>query len=276
MDIKSMLACNFISWVYILLPQHHYIKQRKGDSHVQGRVETVLPYREAISLEVEKKGFGRYEIAMQMADLSQPPIHIGGPNVWVEMNWGNYGNLKDIDSVMTVNIGRFGCTYENQEEMINKIEELPESANIFLSVSDAHSKSIEQLRSLSVKLLWLQVYQPDVEFQGGLSTEPVAVYSDDDMREGMTEQELLEVYCRNLENIIENPEVWEGIGVINNGNGKVYTNPKPLLKDTYEDAKKITELKSENYCVYGNRDEILKFLQENELDSIYVENVVLW
>ena len=27
---------------------------------------------------------------------------------------------------------------------------------------------------------------------------------------------------------------------------------------------------------HGNRDEILKFLQENELNSIYVENVTLW
>lgn len=251
-------------------------KEQKMFGVMRDYVETVLPYREVVSLEVEKKGFGKYEIAMQMVDLSQPPIHIGGPNVWIEMNRGKYGDVKDTDSVMIVNAGRFGCTYENQEEMINQIEELPKSANIFLSVSDIHPKTIAQLRSLPVRVFWLQVHQPSVEFQGGLSNEPVALYSDDDMREDMTEQELLEVYCRNLKNILENPEVWEGISVINNGEGKIYTNPEPLLKDTYEDAKKLTELKSENYCVHGNRDEILKFLQENELNSIYVENVTLW
>lgn len=251
-------------------------KEQKMLGVMRDYVETVLPYREVVSLEVEKKGFGRYEIAMQMIDLSQPSIHIGGSNVWIEMNQGKYADVKDADSVMTINVGRFGCTYENQEEMIKQIEELPKSANIFLSVSDIHPKTIAQLRSLPVRLFWLQVYQPGVELQGGLSNSPVALYSDDDMRENMTEQELLEVYCRNLKNILENPEVWEGISVINNGEGKIYTNPEALLKDTYEDAKKLTELQSENYCVYGSRDEILKFLQENELNSIYVENVTLW
>lgn len=51
-------------------------------------VETTMPYREVVSLEVEKKGFGRYEIAMQVIDKSQPPINIGGPNVWVDMDLG--------------------------------------------------------------------------------------------------------------------------------------------------------------------------------------------
>lgn len=251
-------------------------EEQKMLSVMRDYAETVLPYREVVSLEVEKNGFGRYEIAMQMLDLSQPPINIGKPNVWVEMNWGKYGSVKDADSVMAVNVGRFGCTYEKQEDMIKQIKELPTSANVFLSVSDAYPKSIAQLRSLPVRLFWLLVYQPNVEFQGGLSNEPVALYNNDDMRSDMTEQEMLDVYCRNLENILENPEVWEGISALNNGNGKIYTNPESLLKETFEDAKKLTELKSKNYCVSGSRDEILKFLQENQLDSIYVENVTLW
>lgn len=99
-------------------------------------VETNFPYREVVSLEIEEKGFGRYEIAMQMVDRSQPPINIGGSNIWVDMNWGKYGMKKDPDSVMTVNVGRFGCDWNDQEDMIKQIEELPKSADIFLSVSD--------------------------------------------------------------------------------------------------------------------------------------------
>ena len=239
-------------------------------------VETTMPYREVVSLEVEKKGFGRYEIGMQMLDLSQPPINIGGPNAWVDMNFGNYGSVKDTDAVMNIIMGRFECDWEVQEDFIKQIEELPESADIFLSVSDTQLKSLEQLKKLPVELCWFQVYQPNVEFQGGLSYRIVAHYAEDDEREDMTEQELLKVYCRDLENTLNHPEVWEGLFPLNGAGGAIYANPKPLLEKTYEDAKQLTELKSENYCIYGSRDEILDFLQENELDSMYVENVTLW
>lgn len=239
-------------------------------------VETVFPYREVSSLDVEKRGFGRYEISMQWLDLSQSSVQIGEPNVWVEMNWGTYESVKDADSAMTINVGRFNCTYEDQKKMINQIEELPKSARLYLSISDAQPKSIEQLRSLPVTLLWMQVYQPKVEFQGGLSYQPISLYSNDDDREKMSEQELLEVYCGNLKNMIDYPEVWKGIGVFNSGDGKIYVEPETVLKETYEDAMKLTELKSKNYCVVGNRDEILEFLRENTCDSISVENVTLW
>ena len=129
---------------------------------------------------------------------------------------------------------------------------------------------------MPVELYWFQVHQPNVEFQGGLGYRIVARYAEDDDREDMTEQELLEVYCQNLKNTLKNPEVWEGLFPLNGGGGRIYANPKPLLEETYEDAKQLTELKSENYCIYGSRDEILEFLQENELDSMYVENVTLW
>ena len=239
-------------------------------------VETVLPYREVVRLGVEEKEFGRYEIAMQMVDLSNPPVNIGKDNVWVEMNQGEYGTVKDSDSMMNIRMGRFLNDWNNQEEFIELIKELPKSANIYLSVNDTEPKSIEQLRNLPVMLLWLQVYQPNVEFQGGLLDAPVVLYSDDDDRIYMTEQELLEVYCRNLENILENPEVWEGLFGLGTDDGKVYTNPKPFLEATYEDAKNLTSLMSENYCVSGKRDEVLTFLQENEFDSITVDNVKLW
>lgn len=239
-------------------------------------VETTLPYREVVSMEVEEKGFGRYEIAMQVIDQSQPPVNIGGPNVWVDMEMGTYGQKKDSESVLNILVGRFSCDWSDQEEMIQQIEELPKSADLFLSVSDTQPKTLEQLRNLPVALIWLQVYQPNIEFQGGIQDSPTALYTEDDDRDGMTEQEMLEVYCRNLENIIENPEVWEGFGDIISNDGMIFDDERQVLKETYEDAKKLTELKSENYCVYGSRDEIIEFLQENELDSIDVDNVLLW
>lgn len=239
-------------------------------------VETTLPYREVVSLEVEEREFGRYEIAMQVIDNSQPPINIGEPNVWVDMDLGTYGQKKDSESVLNMLVGRFSCEWSDQEEMIKQIKELPKSADLFLSVSDTQPKTLEQLRNLPVALFWLQVYQPNVDYQGGMLNSPTALYAEDDDRYRMTGQEMLEVYCRNLENLIENPEVWEGFGDIISNDGRIFDDDRQVLKDTYEDAKELTELKSENYCIYGSRDQIIEFLQENELDSIDVDNVTLW
>jgi len=251
-------------------------EDKKMLSVMRDYMETNFPCKEVASLEVEEKGFGRYEIAMQVIDKSKPPINIGPPNVWVEINQGEYGSVKDSESVVVINVGRFGCDWSDQKEMISQIEELPKSANISLSVSDTALKSLDELRNLPVAVLWFQVYQPDVEFQGGMLDSPTTLYVEDDDRHDMTEKEMLEVYCRNLENLIENPEVWEGFGGLTDHDGRIFDDDRQVLKETYEDAKKLTELRSENYCIYGGRDEVLQFLQENELDSIYVDNVNLW
>lgn len=237
-------------------------------------METIQPYREVISLEVEKKGFGRYNLAMQVADLTEP-LSIGGANVWCEVNFDKYENIIDTEQNIVQNVGRFACDYNKQEDMLEKIMELPKSAVIYLSVSDSVPKSIQELKDLPVKLEWIQVYQPNVKLQGGLSMNPRVLYAEDDYRDEMSGEELKQVYCSNLENILENTEVWEAWGLCD-GSGTVYADVRKLLTETYKDAWTITELTSKNYSVWGKRDEIVEFLQKNTLDSIYVENVRLW
>lgn len=234
--------------------------------------ETTHPYREVISLDVKKKGFARYELEMQVANLTEY-LTVGAPNVWCEVNWGRYDNSMDPDSNMAHVLGRFTCDYEKQEEVAEKISELPKSALIYLSVSDTSPKPIEDLRNAGIELEWFQIYQPNVEFQGGMSAQPRVFYAEDDKREEMTEQELIEVYLSNLENLLEHTEVWSELA-LGDGHNTIYGDS--ALRDTYEDAKTLTALTSENYCVYGKRDEILQFLKENTFDSIYVDNVSLW
>lgn len=234
--------------------------------------ETTHPYREVISLDVKKRGFARYKLEMQVANLTEYLI-IGPPNVFCEMNFGRYENIIDPDSNILHLSGRFTCDYEKQEEMAAKISELPKSAMLYLSVSDTSPKPIEELRHTMVELEWFQIYQPNVKFQGGMSAQPRAVYAEDDKREEMTEQELIEVYLSNLKNMLEHKEVWTEFALAD-GHDTIYRDSE--LLNTYEDAKTLTALTSENYCVSGKRDEILQFLQKNTFDSIYVDNVSLW
>ncbi len=234
--------------------------------------ETTHPYREVFSVQVDKKGFARYELELQVGNLTEP-VNIGAVNVWMEMNFGRYENIQDPGFAISHHLGRFTYDYEGQSDMMEKISELPESARIYLSVSDTKERTIEELRSLPVALDWFQVYQPNVRFQGGLSARPVAACEEDDLRDEMTGEELLLVYMSNLENLLDNKAAWSALE-LSDGTNAIYS--EGVLQETYEDAKNLTELLCKNYCVSGKRDEVLEFLQENTLDAIYVENVRLW
>lgn len=234
--------------------------------------ETTHPYRELIGLEVKKKGFARYELGMQIADLTQP-VHIGGSNVWCDINYGKYENLVTTDVPITHYANRFSDNWESQEEMIQKISELPRSAKIYLSVSDTAPKSVDELRSLPVTAKWMQVYQPNAAYNGGIALEMAALYTDDDEREDKTAEQLLEIYLGNLENLLNHPDIWTQMQLCD-GRNTVYTDQ--ILVETFEDAKTLSSLTSKNYCVYGQRDDVLHFLQENTLDVVYVENIRLW
>lgn len=238
--------------------------------------ETVHPYREITNLEVKKKGFARYELEMEVTDLTKP-LTDGVVNVWFDINFSVCSDIKDADSTLALNTDRFSQTNTNKEDTIIKISELPKSAVIYLSVSEITPKPIETLRNMAVTLEWFQVYQPNVEFQGGMNYQPRMTYAEDDRREEMTEQELIEAYVSNLENMMYYDMIWAGLSLDNSKRDTMYYNHgEEILRDTWKDATLLTSLTSENYCVYGKRDEIIQFLQENTFDSILIENVNLW
>lgn len=235
--------------------------------------ETTQPYVEVISLDIEKKGFARYELELQIADTTEELI-IGPANVWCDVICSEYKNIRDADRVMTHELGRFNCDWTSQDEYISTIKKLPESARIYLSVSDTTVKTLQELRNLDVNVQWFQVYQPNVEFQGGLSLSPRVLYRDSDYRAEMNEQQLIHTYLSHLENLLEHQEVWSQFGL--SVESTIFGDTGKALTETYEDAKTLSVLTSENYCVYGQRDNILRFLESNSLDSIMVESVALW
>lgn len=235
--------------------------------------ETTNPYVEVFSLNVEKKGFARYELELQFADTTENLV-FGPANVWCDVICGKYTNIRDADLLMTHILGQFDYDWTDQDEIISTIQKLPESARIYLSVSDTTVKSLQELRALGVEVQWLQVYQPNVEFQGGLSLSPRILYRESDYRVEMTEQQLIQTYLSHLENLLDHRPVWLQFG-LSVGN-TILGQPVQALTETYEDAKKLSSLMSENYCVYGQRDDILHFLENNSLDSIMIENVALW
>lgn len=234
------------------------------------------PGREVVDLTVEKKGFSRYKIAMQIIDVTEQYV-FGNKNVWLDVDMGKYKNITQSGTEFYPLIGRFqGTLYPDQAERIKQIRELPQSARIYLSVSDTELKKVEELRNSGIQLTWVQVHQPNVDYEGGLSLQPRSLFEETDNRYKLTEEELIEVYCENLKNLIDHEEVWRQLDFNQDQCNPNVPRSRIKLEDTYKDAKTMTVLQTKRYCLYGKRDEILKFLEKNTLDSICVDNVILW
>ena len=235
--------------------------------------EVNAPYVDLVSLQVEKQGFGCYELAIQVTD-HQGSLQIGQANLWMELNRGKYENRRDADGYFVHRMGgRFEANMdaERKAEAMQSLLELPASAIVYLSVSAVQPQNVADLRKETVDLHWLQVYQPNVAFHGGLSMLVTSAHTKDDMRQYLSEAELLQVYCNNLKNLLDHPEVWEQFNLCNGD--MIYGAKSGVLKKTYEDALTLETLTTKNYCVSGTRDEIIEYLQRTDVTSIWVDEV---
>lgn len=235
--------------------------------------ETTEPYKEPILLNVTKKGFGRYGLEMQMIDR-RGPVYYGNMNVWVDMVWGKYKNWKNPDFDLAHLMGRFDQGWNQKDEIVKKMKELPQSAIIYLSVGERNPRDLEELRKENVKLNWVELYQPNVEFQGGLYVSSYLLSGEEKAKEDMTEEELKEEYVSNLEDLLEHPEIWRQLE-LNSSQYSYHGNEMELLKECLEDAKKLDTLKTKNYCIYGKRDEMVEFLEKTDVISLGVDEIRL-
>lgn len=237
--------------------------------------ETTRPYAEVVGVDVEKEGFARYGLALQVSNHREP-VRFGMKNVWVDLVCGEYRNWVDPNQRLVYTMNRFEM--ESGEagklELLTSVRELPESAHLYLSIGEQSAKSLEVLRKEAVTLEWVQVYQPDSEFQGGLNMQMQALVRENDDRAEMTEAELKEVYLSHLENLIAHSEVWSPLE-LPSGNTLFVSDTVRLLKECYEDAKNLKTTEAKNYCISGNRDEILAYLEKLDGASIYVDAVKL-
>ena len=236
--------------------------------------DMVYPWREVLFVEVEKKGFAKYDINMQVADKTEP-IHLGIQNVTCEVSRGKYKKIYDPEMMMVRVMGTFDGKSETENEaVIESIEELPESAMIYLELSDAEVKSIEALQEAKVNKEWIQVYLQGGEFQGGIRIgNSIGRLEEGKHRDEMTGEELLDIYLNNLENLLSHPEVWEYFQLWNRNT--VFVQGKEELQKTYDEAKELETVVTKNYCISGQRDEVLEYLKENEFVDIRIEKVKL-
>ena len=239
--------------------------------------ETTRPYVELIAMAAESKGFARYEITMQVTNHRENLI-MGKSNVWFDLNCGKMTDLNDAQWYLINYMGRFdnhlhmeGTTWI--EETMDELKKLPDSANIYLSLYTAEPQTIEELRDSDIKLEWLEVYQPNVEYRGGLNMDFRAAHDETDLRDEMSETELISVYCDNLKNLLDHKEMWKEHDLP--GATMIYGD-ESVLEDTYKDALELTELKTERFTIYGEKTDIIEYLEKTEIVSIHVDEITLY
>jgi len=150
---------------------------------------------------------------------------------------------------------------------------LPESAVIYLSLGEIDPRPVAEIRKENITLEWLQVNQPNSEFQGGISMNLMTLYKDTDDRRSVTEDELKKVYISNLQELLDTEYIWQDLG-LSSGN-TIYHNPKEVIQNCLNDAEKISVLTTKNYCVSGSKDQIVNYLKNAKIKSIYVDKIRL-
>lgn len=151
-------------------------------------------------------------------------------------------DAEDIDNMTTKLTGRF--EFEDSRDIKKELEKLPESAVIYLSVGEFNPRPVAEIRKEKITLEWLQVNQPNPEFQGGISMNLNCRFKDNDDRTGMTEEDLKKVYISNLQELLNTEYIWKDLG-LSSGN-RIFSSSKEVLQNCLKDAEKISVLTTKN------------------------------
>lgn len=233
------------------------------------------PYIEIGGIHVEKKGFAKYELGFSVCDNINSYV-AGRENVRAEMTFGQYKNWNDPQMLLVQKLGAFDypVTKKEIEELTEELEKLPESAQIYLAVSEKEARDIADIQKEAVQLDWIEVYHPNQpEFQGGLNLWRSQRFDESDDRENMTEEELLDVYVENLQNLTEHPEIWSPLRLPYHS--IVWEDGRAEVKECYEDAKTLSNLRTKAYYISGGRDEVIAYIKKTEMESLSVYDVKL-
>lgn len=239
--------------------------------------ETTCPYAEIVSLDAESKGFANYEVTMSVTNHRERLV-VGRTNVSYDLNCGTIKNLNDPQLYLVNYMGRFDMyRYKDDadwiDETIDELRKLPESSDIYVALYTAHPLAIDELRNSNIHLEWVEVYQPNVEYRGGLSMALRAAQDKTDWRDKMSETELLDVYCKNLKNLLDHKEMWKELEL---PSATMIYQDLSVLQDTYEDAVNLTELKTERFTLYGEKQDMIEFLENTDIISIQIDEITLY
>ena len=251
-------------------------------------VETVYPQMKLCTIgEIEKKGFGKYEIPLCLGIRTQR-LFVGKMNASLEMVRGELSVKSDSEGALShkfsttiANAADAGITNfaEYNDSELEDLAELPKSARILLQVQLHKSVKLEDvlaLRQGTLKPVWAQMDTKSEGFMGGISLEgPLVLYEGDEERTNMSASQLREVYIKNLKTLSENYELWNGLGISWGSSWAPGEVALRHINDALADAENTETFMTKNFYLYGSRDDIMKYIEDNKEEFCSIEDVRL-
>ena len=141
---------------------------------------TMQPYVRLTGTDITDTGFGTYDAALHVVGLENLKVHVGGyTDVRLTIRQGEAEVTSDPTGKLTKYLGRFDSDLIDRTGLLAELEKLPSSAYLRLSVGTDTPRTLEELRALPAEVVWAQVYDPDVEYQGGVNLAPPTLSGDE-------------------------------------------------------------------------------------------------
>lgn len=276
--VVIFLGINPLMNVLCPSPEHMRGSGVSLTTYLRAYYETVQPYTEIVErpISIEKQGFGRYLVHFQSIDPTGHVI-VGKGNATAEFAYGNYRITDGPEELTVMRMNRFGRS-DNWETVQSQLQELPQSSKIYLSVTGAEPVEVQTLRQEAVSVSWAEI-DCDTTWRGGLSLNFCTSETGKDWRDKMDDAQLRQQYLDNLTLLMAEPRLVADmtfcVPAEDNLGGSILYGSE-VLRENY-DAVSAQEgpLMTRRYCIYGNRDDVLNYLEKTELVGITVDEVKL-
>lgn len=252
------------------------VKMEKKDNgfsnYLKTYYETIQPYVEIGQTQIKDLGFGNYDIgidAYQFTGVNGISVGaIKNPEIIMEFKHDKGMITLDTTRTLVYMVNRFECYWNEKNKILEEIKKLPSSSYITMSLGTTEARPVTELMKEDIHPEWVEIYNPESKFQGGLNLNFKTMKKDTNERKNMTEQELCNAFKDNLELLLAEPKLLQAL-VINS----FYTLDE--IQKTRDIFKNKNSLTTKNYCISGTKEQILNYLEKTETVSIYVDNIKL-
>lgn len=235
---------------------------------------TMQPYVRVTGTDITDTGFGTYDAALYVVGPKNLKAYVGGyTDVHLTIRLGEAEVTSDPTGKLTKYLGRFDSDLMDRTDLLAELEKLPSSAYIRLSVGTNTPRTLEELRALPAEVAWAQIYDPDVEYQGGVNLAPAALFGDETNPRDLSGPEIVQYYADNLELLLTQPKLLTSLGIVDADSG-IYLITS-VVEEALASAREMEDFRSRNFCVQGSRDEILAFIDQAEPASLHVDHIFL-
>lgn len=242
-------------------------------------IETQYPYCELDYINVERKGFGNYEMEAHIIDLKEA-VRIGQtPNIRFTMSRGHLQIDMNTSPVLVL-AQDFSRT--DAERSIEKdreaISQLPDSAWVIAAVSEEEPQPVSELRkagSDSFSADWAEIYVPEGSLNLGINLRHVIANDPEGIREDLNGKELKQLYLNRLELLLTEENLFTsafGLYTPSSDGVIVYSASAAddLVRRLMEEVQKSEELFSQYYYVSASKDSLLKWIDSHALRSVKI------